>query len=108
MAIDSLVSNGCVVTGSTVDHSVVSTNVSIGSNCEVVDSVILPNARIGPNCRLSRCVIDSDCSIPSGTVVGYDRVEDERRFDVTDGGIVLVTNAMLNANVIGLFQSHVA
>jgi glucose-1-phosphate adenylyltransferase len=56
--------------------------------------VILPNVRIGTDCRIRGAVIDEDCEIPDGTVIGYDAAEDAKRFHITRRGVVLVTPDM--------------
>jgi glucose-1-phosphate adenylyltransferase len=61
----------------------------------VEDSVILPNADIGRGCQLHRVVVDANCAIPPGTVIGLDPVADGRRFHVSPHGITLVSAEML-------------
>ena len=95
VAIDSMVSGGCVISGATVRHSLLFSNVRVHSYAEVVDSVVLPDVDIGRNARIRRAVIDKGCRIPPGTVIGEDPGEDARRFHVTEGGVVLVTPDML-------------
>ena len=95
MAVDSLVSGGCIVSGSTVKRSLLSNNVRIHSYSKIKDAVILPNVEIGRNCRLRRVIIDRDCKIPPGTVIGYDREQDAKQFYVSPNGIVLVSSEML-------------
>jgi len=94
MAVDSLVSGGCLITGSVVRHSVLFSNVRVHSYSVVEDSVILPDVTINQNCRLKRCVVDKGTIIPEGTVIGEDLEEDAKRFNVSEGGIVLVTPEM--------------
>jgi len=94
-AVDSLVSGGCLITGSLVRHSVLFSNVRVHSYSQVTDCVILPDVEIRRNCRLTRCVIDKGTVIPEGTVIGENPEEDARRFYVSEGGIVLVTPEML-------------
>jgi len=94
-AIDSLVSSGCVVSGSTVRRSVLFSDVRIEDRCQIEDSVILPSVEIGPGCRIRRAIIDKRCSIPAHTVVGEDPAFDRDRFRVTENGVVLITPAML-------------
>lgn len=94
-AVDSMVSGGCIISGSSVRHSLLFTNVHVNSFSDIRDAVILPNTQIGQNCRINKAVIDSHCRIPDGTVIGEDAEEDARRFHVTPGGVVLVTPDML-------------
>jgi glucose-1-phosphate adenylyltransferase len=98
-AIDSIVSEGCIVSGADVQHSLLSTNVRVEEQSFVKDSVILPNVRIGPRCRIVNAIIDKECVIPEGTVIGEDPEEDQRRFDVSPGGIVLVEPEMLGQKI---------
>ena len=95
MAVDSMVSGGCIISGSLVRHSLLFSNVRINSYCTVESSVILPDVNIGRNCRITKAVIDRGCEIPPGTVIGEDSEEDARRFHVSSGGVVLVTPEML-------------
>ena len=96
MAIDSMVSGGCVISGATVRHSLLFSNVRVNSYSELKDVVALPNVRIGRDCRISRAIIDKGCVLPAGTVIGEDREADAQRFHVSPGGIVLVTPEMLD------------
>jgi glucose-1-phosphate adenylyltransferase len=96
MAIESLVSGGCIISGS-VFHSVLFSSVRVHSHSTVNWSVVLPGAQVGRGARLTRTVIDRGCVIPDGMVVGEDPAEDERRFYRTENGITLVTRDMLAA-----------
>ena len=95
MAVDSIVSGGCLITGSSIRNSVLFSNVRVHSYAKVESSVILPDVTIGRDSRLNRCVIDKGTIIPEGTVIGEDREEDARRFYVSENGITLVTPEML-------------
>jgi len=95
MAVDSMVSGGCVVSGALVRHSLLFSNVRVNSFSRVEDSVVLPGAEIGRHCRIRKAVIDQGCLIPEGTVIGEDPVADAKRFHVTDGGVTLVVPDML-------------
>lgn len=95
IAIDSMVSGGCIVSGSTVRHSLLFSNVHVHSFANIEDSVILPNAEIGRHVRLKRTVVDEGCNLPPNLVIGEDLEEDARRFYVSPNGIVLVTAEML-------------
>ena len=99
MAVDSMVSAGCIVSGSLVRHSLLSNNVRVNSFSVIEDSVLLPGVVIGRHCRIRRAIIDSDCKIPEGTVIGLDSQEDKERFHVTPNGIVLVCPDMLGQRV---------
>ncbi len=94
-AIDSMVSGGCVVSGATVRHSLLFSQVRVNSFSVVQDSVILPEVNVGRHCRITRAIIEKGCDVPEGTVIGENREDDERRFHVSPGGVVLVTSDML-------------
>ncbi len=94
-AIDSMVSGGCLISGATVKHSLLFSNVRVHSYALVEESVVLPKVEIGRHCRIKKAVIDKGCKIPPGTVIGEDPVADAERFHVSEGGIVLVTPEML-------------
>lgn len=95
-ALDSMVSGGCIISGSTVRRSLLFSNVQVRSYSSIEDSVILPNVDIGRNVSLRRVVVDKNCMIPPGLMVGFDPVEDRKRFHVTENGITLITPEMLN------------
>jgi glucose-1-phosphate adenylyltransferase len=94
-AVDSMVSGGCIISGATVRHSLLFSNVLVNSYAQVQDSVVLPNVEVGRYSRITRAVIDKGCRIPEGTVIGEDPAEDARRFFVSPGGVVVVTPEML-------------
>jgi glucose-1-phosphate adenylyltransferase len=96
MAVDSMVSGGCIISGSLVRHSLLFSNVRINSYCQVRDSVVLPDVNIRRHCRITRAVIDRGCDIPRGTVIGEDPQADAKRFYVSPGGVTLVTPDMLD------------
>lgn len=95
MAVDSMVSGGCIISGSKVEKSLLFSNVHVHSYSTLEAAVILPNVEIGRHSRIQRAVIDKGCVIPEGTVIGEDPAEDARRFHVTPKGVVLVTAEML-------------
>jgi glucose-1-phosphate adenylyltransferase len=100
MAVDSMVSGGCIISGATVRHSLLFSSVRVNSYSYVQDSVILPNVEIGRNCRIRRAVIDRWCKINEGTEIGQDRAADEAAgFHVTETGITLVTPDMLGQQI---------
>ncbi len=94
-AINSVVSAGCIVSGSTVEQSILFNRVRVNSYSYLKECVILPNCDIGRNCRLTRVVIDMNCRIPEGTIIGEDAELDAERFHRNEDGIVLVTAPML-------------
>ncbi|MES2933636.1 MAG: glucose-1-phosphate adenylyltransferase [Pseudomonadota bacterium] len=97
MTVNTLVSGGCIVSGSYVSNSVLFSNVRVNSFCNVDQSVILPNVEIGNNCRLKKVVIDRSCKIPEGMVIGENAEQDAARFFRSENGVVLVTPDMLRA-----------
>ncbi len=96
VALDSLVSGGCIISGATVRRSLLFSNVRVNDgNTLVEDSVILPNVRMGEGARLRKVVVEKGAIIPPGLVVGEDPVEDARRFHRTPGGVTLITRESL-------------
>ena len=95
MAVDSMVSGGCIVSGASVRHSLLFSNVCVESYAQVEDSVILPDVVISQGARIRRAVIDKGCDIPGGMVIGENPEDDAEHFYVTEKGIVLVTPEML-------------
>lgn len=94
-AVDSMVSGGCIISGSVVKRSLLFSNVRVNSYCSIDEAVVLPNVEIGRGAVLRRVVIDKGARIPPGLRVGVDPEQDRLRFHVTDGGITLVTPEML-------------
>ncbi|HET7865924.1 MAG TPA: glucose-1-phosphate adenylyltransferase [Burkholderiaceae bacterium] len=95
LAIESVVSGGCIVSGS-VHRSVLFSSVRVHSYASVSWSVLLPGVQIGRHARVSRAVLDRDCVIPDGMVIGEDAGADAERFVRSEGGITLVTREMLD------------
>lgn len=95
MAVDSLVSGGCIISGALVERSLLSSKVRINSFSHVTDSILLPDVEIGRNCIIQKCIIDQGCKIPSGTSIGGNHISDAERFHISPGGVVLVSKKML-------------
>ena len=95
MAVDSMISGGCVVSGATVRHSLLFSNVRVNSYSMIEDTIVLPDVNIGRHCRITRAIIEKGCDIPEGTVIGENPDEDAVRYHVSPGGIILVTPEML-------------
>jgi glucose-1-phosphate adenylyltransferase len=95
IAIDSLVSGGCIISGAQVQHSLLFSNVYVEECSKIESSVILPDVTIGKNCTINHAVIDRGCDIPDGMVIGENNEEDKKRFYVSPKGVVLVTPEML-------------
>jgi glucose-1-phosphate adenylyltransferase len=94
-AVDSMVSGGCIVSGSTVRNSMLFSNVRVHSFCTISECVLLPEVEVGRGAILSRVLVDQGAKIPPGLRAGLDPEEDAKRFHVTDKGITLITPAML-------------
>jgi len=93
-ATDSLISEGCILSGGRVHRSVLSPKVRVNSYSEVTDSILFENVQIGRRCKIRRAIIDKNVDIPEGVTIGYDPVEDKRRFHVTPEGVVVIPKGM--------------
>lgn len=96
LAIESLVSGGCIVSGRAF-RTVLFSNVRVHSHSEVNWSVLLPSVEVGRGARLNRVIVDRGCVIPNGMVIGENAEDDARRFHRSPQGVTLVTRAMLEA-----------
>jgi glucose-1-phosphate adenylyltransferase len=95
-AVDSMVSGGCLISGASIDRSLLFSNVRVHSYSRVESSVVLPDVDIGRGCAINGAIIDRGCRIPPKTEIGVDHKQDRARgFRVTSQGHVLVTAAML-------------
>jgi glucose-1-phosphate adenylyltransferase len=99
MAVDSMVSGGCIISGSSVRHSLLFSNVKVNSYCTIEDSVILPDVTIGRRSKIRKAIIDKGCRIPKDSEIGVDLTKDRERFYVSEGGVVLVTADMLGQSL---------
>ena len=102
MAISSMVSGGCIISGTEVRNSVLFTNVHTNSYAVLDHAVLLPHVKVHRNARLRNVVIDRGVEIPEGLVVGEDRLEDAKWFRVTDRGTTLITRDMLEKRAASL------
>ncbi len=93
-ATDSLVSEGCILSGGRADRSILSPKVRVNSYASVEESILFENVNIGRHCRIRRAIIDKHVDIPPGTSIGYDLEEDRKRFHVTESGIVVIPKGM--------------
>ena len=90
-ALDSVISSGCIISGSRVVGSVLCPNVRVHSFCEIEQTILMPGVRVGRHARIRRAIIDRDVLVPRGALIGFDPEEDRRRHTITDGGVVVVT-----------------
>ena len=97
MAVDSMVSGGCIVSGAAVRRSLLFSNCRVNSWATTHEAVLLPDVLVGRHARLSRVIVDRGCRIPEGLVVGEDPAFDAAHFGRSEGGITLVTADMLAA-----------
>ena len=90
-ALDSIISAGCIISGSKIAGSVLCPNVRVHSFCHIDQSILMPGVRVGRHARVRRAIIDRDVFIPRGALIGHHPEEDRRRHTVTETGIVVVT-----------------
>ena len=95
MAVDSLISGGCIISGALVRGSLLYSSVHAHSYSSIEHSVLLSGVDVGRHAKLRRVIVDEGARIPEGMVIGYDAAEDSRRFYVSEGGVTLVTAEML-------------
>jgi glucose-1-phosphate adenylyltransferase len=100
-AIDSMVSGGCIISGSRVANSLLFSQVRVHDHSIVERSVILPRVRIGEHCVIRNAIIDEGSVVPDGTTIGVDPVQDRERFYVSENGVTLATASMLRATTRG-------
>jgi len=96
---DSMIANGCIISGAEVASSLLFVEVHVDEGSVIEQSVVLPEVRIGRGCRIRKAVIDKGCVIPPDTEIGHDPAQDRARFEVTANGVVLVTARMLTSAV---------
>ncbi len=90
-ALDSIISPGCIISGSRIVGSVLCPNVRVHSYGLIEQSLLMPGVRVGRHARIRRAIIDRDVLIPRGAVIGYNLEEDRKRHTVTETGVVVVT-----------------
>jgi glucose-1-phosphate adenylyltransferase len=91
VAVDSIVSAGCIVSGGRVLHSVLSPGVRVNSFCEIEHSILMPEVEIGRNSRVRNAIINTGVKLPESSTVGFDPELDRKSgYTVTDGGITVV------------------
>ncbi len=89
-AINSLISDGTIISGGLVERSLLGFNVRVNSYSYVTDSIIFDNCKIGRHARIRRTIIDKNVSIPEGFEIGFDSETDKKRFTVSETGIVII------------------
>jgi len=97
LAVDSLISDGCIVSGAEVRRSILFFGARVSERSSIEDSLVLPGVQIGRNVSLRRCIVDKLCVLPDGFQAGIDLEHDRTRFNVTESGVVLITPEMLVA-----------
>jgi glucose-1-phosphate adenylyltransferase len=90
VALDSMVSPGCIVSGGRVQNAVLSPCVRVNSYAHVTDSILFENVNVGRHAKIKRAIVDKDVNIPEGMQIGYNPDEDRKRFTVSEGGIVVI------------------
>jgi len=95
IAINCVVSGGCIISGAVVRQSLLFSDVRVDERSSIERSVILPHVEVGTGCVIQGAIVDEGCEIPSGMTIGVDRKVDAGRFNVTEKGVVLVTADML-------------
>jgi glucose-1-phosphate adenylyltransferase len=98
-AINSMTAGGCVISGALVRESLLFSDVRVEERSVLRASVVLPRVTVGRNCVIQRAILDEGCVVPDGTQIGVDLAHDAGRFEVTEGGVVLVTPDMLGETV---------
>jgi glucose-1-phosphate adenylyltransferase len=94
VATDSLISEGCIISGGHVHHSILSPKVRVNSYASVEDSIVFENVNIGRHCRIRRAIVDKHVEIPPHTEIGYDHEKDAKHFHLTESGIVVIPKGM--------------
>ncbi|MBI4963872.1 MAG: glucose-1-phosphate adenylyltransferase [Desulfomonile tiedjei] len=90
VALNSVISGGCVISGGTVTESVLSHNVFVGNGSVVEKSVLLDGVQVGRGAKIRKAIIDQEVAVPDGFVIGYDPDQDQKRFSISPGGVVMV------------------
>ncbi|MGE3151930.1 MAG: glucose-1-phosphate adenylyltransferase [Nitrospiraceae bacterium] len=94
VALDSVVSGGCIISGARVQNCVLSPDVRVQDHADLRESVVMENVVIGQHAKIRRAIIDKDVTIPPHTEIGYDRETDRQRFTITESGLVVISKGM--------------
>lgn len=105
IATDSMVCEGCVISGGHIERSLLSPRVRMNSYAHVTESVLFEGVEIGRHCRIRRTIIDKGVSIPEGCAIGYDIHEDRKRFFVTQDGLVIIPKSAARTGLRGAPRS---
>ena len=92
--LDSLVSNGCIISGARVERSILSPNVRIDNYSEVFDSILMAGVRIGKNVKIRKAIIDKSVIVPDGKHIGYNLEADAKQFVISEKGVVVAHKEM--------------
>ena len=92
--LDSLVSNGCIISGARVERSILSPNVRIDNYSEVIDSILMAGVRIGKNVKIRKAIIDKSVIVPDGKHIGYNLEADARQFVISEKGVIVAHKEM--------------
>jgi len=95
LATNSMVSEGCIISGGHVDRSILGPRVRVNSFSLVTESILFDGVEVGRHARIKRAIIDKGVQVPANTTIGYDEAEDRRRFTVSEGGVVVVPKGMV-------------
>ena len=95
MALNSIISNGCIISGGKVKSSILSPDVRINSFSEVSDSILMEGVDVGRYAKVRRTIIDKNVNVPQKMEIGYNLKEDKKRFTVTESGIVVIPKGMV-------------
>ncbi|RJP18016.1 MAG: glucose-1-phosphate adenylyltransferase [Candidatus Abyssobacteria bacterium SURF_5] len=90
LVLDSIISNGCIISGGRVQNSVLSFGVRVNSYADISQSILMEGVRVGRSAKIRRAIIGKNVIIPPGALIGYDWAEDRKRFTVSENGVVVV------------------
>jgi len=94
-AFDSIICDGCIVSGGQVDKSVLAPHCFVHSYAQVEESILFPNVEVGRNAQVRRAIVEKGVKIPPGAKIGFDAAKDAERFHITDSGIVVISKGTI-------------